>query len=316
MEEDKSGTEIEKQLQSLLTRSTELEQKARRRASYFVIIPVALAFILLMGTGLQMRASQQEVAVVEEKLGLVQDDLLSTRLQLDNTKEDLAAANDQADGARAELTETLVTLENVTGNLVEAQNRLARSDADMKVLQGEIAGLQDKVRAYNEEIVNLNKQIEDLQKSLDSVRDELQAATDLKRYNFTGDWLPALKYIEIAYPAAGELFQSIVENQDVPWFNGGFSVNQGFDSPGFAAHILELNERLVLSNPADRYNLSTLLSVRRGTPVVGDIVFYEGGYTMFYFIDETGVPFVIGMTSQGVLALAPDFAPVSGYATP
>lgn len=313
MEEDKSSTEIEKQLQSLLSRSTEHEQKARRRAFYWTVIPAALALILLMGTGLQMRSSNQAVSVAKVELGEVEDELLSVKLDLDNTNGALETANQDVIVAHEALTETLVTLEVVTGNLVQAQSRLAQSEIEMKVLQGEVDGLQEKVNGYNQEILELNRQIEDLLKSLESVQEELRAAIDLKRYRFVGDWMLTLKYVATRFPEAGGLLQTIIEYQEVPWTAGGFSTKEGFDSPSFAAYVLQLNERLSLTNPADRYNLINLVPIRRGTPQVGDIVFYDGGYTMFYFLDEQGVPFVIGMTTQGVLALTPDFAPVKGY---
>jgi len=272
--------------------------------------------ILLMGTGLQMRASKQAVSLAKVELGDVENELMSVKLELVNTNEDLIAANREVVMAHEVLTETLVTLENVTGNLVESQNNLARTDIEMKALQGEVDRLRERVNVYNQEILNLNQQIEDLQKTLESVQEELRAATNLKRYSFTGNWMQTIKYVSTAFPGAGGLLQTIVDHQDVPWFTGGYSVKQGFDSPSFAAYVLELNERLALNNPTDRYNLLALLPVRRGTPQVGDLVFYEGGYTMFYFWDEQGVPFVIGMTTQGILALAPDFAPVIGYWTP
>jgi hypothetical protein len=52
---------------------------------------------------------------------------------------------------------------------------------------------------------------------------------------------------------------------------------------------------------------------RRSKPLVGDVVFYQAGYTMFYYEYRGGSPFVIGMTPLGVLALKPDFAPVISY---
>jgi hypothetical protein len=70
----------------------------------------------------------------------------------------------------------------------------------------------------------------------------------------------------------------------------------------------------LLSAPASevRYNLQQVLPPT-SQPSIGDVVFYDLGYTMFYFKDENGEPFVVGMTPLGVLALRPDFMNVLGY---
>ena len=49
------------------------------------------------------------------------------------------------------------------------------------------------------------------------------------------------------------------------------------------------------------------------TPTTGDLVFYPGGYALFYFDDRSEGPFVLGMTPFGITALKPDFAKPLGY---
>jgi len=63
---------------------------------------------------------------------------------------------------------------------------------------------------------------------------------------------------------------------------------KGFDSPSFAAYLLEKNGLLAEPASAVRYRLRE--------PEVGPVAFHERGYTMFYFVDGQGQPFVIGMT--------------------
>jgi hypothetical protein len=48
-------------------------------------------------------------------------------------------------------------------------------------------------------------------------------------------------------------------------------------------------------------------------PREGDLIFYDGGYVMFYFRASSG-PFCIGMTPAGILSLRIDFGPrLLGY---
>ncbi len=48
--------------------------------------------------------------------------------------------------------------------------------------------------------------------------------------------------------------------------------------------------------------------------MVGDIIFYETGYTMLYFMDARNSPFCIGMTPVGIMTLNIEFGPrIIGY---
>ena len=306
-------TETETQIQALLSRAADREQKAKRLAFYLTVIPAALALILLMGTGLQMRSANDAVSNAQTELADTEKEIQTLSLQLDNTNETLETTQQEVVAANEALTETLVTLEVVTGDLVETQDQLTQTKVEYEGLIIEFDGLQEKVNIYHQEIIELNRQIDELHQSLDSVREELKAATDINRYRFQGDWLLTVKNIATRYPAAGDLLQTIVELQETQWYTGGFSPDLGFDSPSFATYVLQVNDRLGEESTEYRYALREYIPNRREGPRVGDIVFYQGGYTMFYFVDDVGVPFVIGMTTQGVLALSPEFAPILGY---
>ena len=44
------------------------------------------------------------------------------------------------------------------------------------------------------------------------------------------------------------------------------------------------------------------------------MIFYDTGYTMFYFSDERGHAFYVGMTTAGIVALEIEFGPrLLGY---
>jgi hypothetical protein len=48
-------------------------------------------------------------------------------------------------------------------------------------------------------------------------------------------------------------------------------------------------------------------------PRIGDLAFYPSGYVLFYFLDRSDRPFVIGMTPFGIAALEPGFATIVGF---
>ncbi|MDF1515536.1 MAG: hypothetical protein P1S60_17135 [Anaerolineae bacterium] len=306
-------TDIDEQMESLLNQSTEYEQKARRRAFYTSLIPAALALILLMGTGLQIRSTNLAVTVAQGEVIHLQDEIRALQLKLDNSYDDLDAAQRSVVAVQTTLTETLRTLESITNDLVTSREQLAQTGNALEALQDGSGNLQNKVDLYSQEIEQLEQDIVDLQQSLDSVTGELGAVLANNRIQTSSDLASIAQAIAKNYPQAGALLETVSELQGSSWRVGGFAPDEGFDSPGFAAFVLEYNDRLTLDDPADRTNLPGLLPARTTTPQMGDIIFYEGGYAMFYFVDVNGVPFVVGMTSRGVLVLAPDFAPVIGY---
>lgn len=111
-----------------------------------------------------------------------------------------------------------------------------------------------------------------------------------------------------------------LRERDVVWRVGGTSPNQGFDSPSFAIFVLEKQSLVPKGSmaqirpdvPGELRLLRTLLKTE-SNPSVGDVVFYANGFTMFYYKDRSGRPFVMGMTPVGILCLDPDFAQIVGY---
>jgi hypothetical protein len=90
------------------------------------------------------------------------------------------------------------------------------------------------------------------------------------------------------------------EHRKLP-FNGANTRDLGFNSPGYANYLL----RLTAHPPLEQ------LHPRIGEPKNGDIITYQGGYTMFYFRVQ-GKTFVIGMTPEGILSLNPQFGHQTG----
>jgi hypothetical protein len=226
--------------------------------------------------------------VTEGQLSVTQSELVATQTTLADTEKELAATKEE---------------------LIAAQERLDQ-------LERELDELAQRSESYRVEIADLERQKGELVEELRDTNEQLKLATDLNQYRFTGDWPLTIKLMAsnyMFYGIPGDFVIELNNLQGVAWKLGGFSPGEGFDSPSFVAYILDSYGLLDAPAIDVRYGLDRVLPVRVGPPQVGDIVFYEAGYTMFYLVDEEGQPFVLGMTPVGVLALEPDFAPVKSY---
>lgn len=129
------------------------------------------------------------------------------------------------------------------------------------------------------------------------------------RFNYSID-----KELFSRYPAQTRILEeirSLMSNSKIKWHLGGKYAEEGFDSPGFARYILNKYSKTVVPEK-DTYNMKDFLETT-GNPTIGDIIFYEHGYTMFYF-EYHNTPFCVGMTPVGVTSLQLNFGPaILGY---
>jgi Skp family chaperone for outer membrane proteins len=270
---------LEDQLQSLVMQTEQRERTARRRAVIYSLVPVVLAIALLFFSSSQIQQASQQ-------LNSIREDLQNSQQQLDTIKQELAQKQEEINRSQQEL-------EATRKKLRQAQADAAQAHADTTDLQ---------------------KRLNELNRELENITEQLKYATDFKKYEFTGDLALSIKELFSRYPAQADLFSDIygLQLNDIGWKLNGVSPEEGFDSSGFAAYALNGRGLLPISASATQNDLRQLLP-STDRPEVGDIVFYEAGYTMFYFEDENGTPFVVGMTPFGILALKNDFAPIRGY---
>lgn len=183
----------------------------------------------------------------------------------------------------------------------------------------QVQDLENQAAKHREQVAELRSQITSLERQLKETEARLEEATDLSRYVHPID-LVDMKIIYSRYPREARILTQIwfLRDRGVRWRLGGQSPAEGFDSPSFAAFILrELN----LPGGDVRPGESILATSRRllerlpptSRPRVGDLVFYPGGYALFYFVDRREQPFVIGMTPSGITALKPDFARAEAF---
>lgn len=128
-----------------------------------------------------------------------------------------------------------------------------------------------------------------------------------------------LKEYSSDYTPQAQMLIFLLERQqmNIPWNPGGFSEADGFDSPNFALYALERQGLMPASvEPGTPpWQLLPTISV----PADGDIVYYQSGYTMFYYElpasygSQAARTCVIGMTPIGIISLPVDFAPPLGY---
>lgn len=202
--------------------------------------------------------------------------------------------------------------------LIAAQLLIAVITVAIILIVGlKIKPLIEKKAELEKEVVILTKDKTDLENTIGGlekhiheleVRIEETMVFDRNRYQM--DWTNAKSLLSSVYSSRQErLILDIIgmKMEGVGWKLNGYSPEVGFDSPSFAAWLLNKNELLRIE-PSQRYRLPEMLP-ETDNPRTGDLVFYDSGYAMFYFRDRSGHPFCIGMTPLGIVALEINFGP-------
>jgi hypothetical protein len=177
----------------------------------------------------------------------------------------------------------------------------------------ESQSVQGDAENYKNQVTELQAQLADAQKALSE-------AVNLSRSVRPIDYANA-KELASRFPGSESLLQNILDlrQRRIKWKIGGQSPQEGFDSPNFAMYMLrqkrasgiELRPGESVSSDAGRSLYDKLPPTTQ--PQTGDLVFYPGGYAMFYFADPREGPFVLGMTPFGIAALKSDFTKPVGY---
>ena len=174
----------------------------------------------------------------------------------------------------------------------------------------------------NQQVKELTQQKNKLEENINELNDEINTKTDSlaemknimelainykdKRhsFNFSVD-----KELYSLYPKQTQMLtdmRNMIDSGQIKWHLGGSTPESGFDSPSFATFMI--NKHSATNVPvSERYQLRNVLP-STDEPEVGDIVFYEHGYAMFYF-KYRNQPFVVGMTPIGLTSLTYDFGP-------
>ncbi len=277
----------ENDLETILENINQRAAKAQGRALIITLIPIIIGIALIAVTWQQVGKASAELDKAEESLS--------------SANQSLTEAEKKNSELQNSLTESASKLETLQSQVKELENKINSYNTDIKSLEAERELLEAEKRQLVDSVTSLNAQVEE--------------SGVLRNKFFEGDVLVILKDMSGDYPAQTELLEEILNRQSpdsgTTWLAGGVGPLE-FDSPGFAAFLLT-EKGLVSGKPEDlHYNLlNSLHSIN--TPENGDIVFYKGGYTMFFFQDPyTQENFVIGMTTFGIVAMKYDFAPLIG----
>ena len=174
------------------------------------------------------------------------------------------------------------------------------------------------------EVSFLEEKLHETERQLRDTEAALREATNLKKYVVPIDYI-SVKHIAVNNPGVFDLLHNILtESRDIKWHLNGKSPEEGFDSPGYAAYVLKRagkGQSVSFSDIGNSSIRQQLLAELPHKPInsplqSGDLIIYKGGFSMFYFVEESSASshelrkreFVIGMTPLGVTALEKHFA--------
>jgi hypothetical protein len=226
--------------------------------------------------------------------------------QLDTTQSQLVESSQQ-------LSDSQEQINNLSTQLIQTKDELETLKPQVEQLKKDADALKAQVENNKVEIADLEAQRDNLKAQVEFLSAQVEESRVLKNKLYKGEILVTLKDM-YEYPAQSQVLEEILRQQNIAIWEPGRVGPEKFDSPGFAAYLLN-QFGLVQGDPNTiHYSLLNILSaVSTPKPAIGDIVFYQGGYTMFYFQDpSTGDEFVIGMTTFGIISLKYDFAPIIG----
>ncbi|MCK5729889.1 MAG: hypothetical protein KAH68_02365 [Draconibacterium sp.] len=181
--------------------------------------------------------------------------------------------------------------------------------------QNQVAVLTNEMQTLETTVIELNKEIITKTDKLVEMERAYKLAINYKDKRFHFDFKRD-KELFSRYPKQTKMItemRRMIDANEIKWHLGGNSPEQGFDSPSFATYIInKFSKTAVPAN--ERYKLKEILPTTT-KPKVGDVVFYEQGYSMIYF-EYRNRPFVVGMTPIGLASLTLEFGPkILGFAS-
>ena len=194
--------------------------------------------------------------------------------------------------------------------LITAQLLIAVITVAIILIVGlKIKPLIEKKAELEKTVINLENTIGELQKNINELEVRIKETMVFDRNRYQMNWMNAKFLLSISSSRLEKLILDIISMKmdEVGWKLNGYSPEEGFDSPSFAAWLLNKNKLLQIE-PLQRYRLPEMLQ-ETDNPRMGDLIFYDSGYAMFYLKDKNGHPFCIGMTPLGIAALEINFGP-------
>ncbi|MBI5294101.1 MAG: hypothetical protein HY869_01405 [Chloroflexi bacterium] len=259
-----------------LARNIEHRELLARRRAWL------LSLVPLVFAGLLLAYTVWQVAGAKLELAQTEAQLSNTSSQLDTVESNLTSLQSQLPTAQAALTQ-------VGEQLTQSQSALETAQQELDLSQSALATAQvdlDSARAFIRKACPIN---------VEAIKEFMNQET------------PAVEMLR---------FLLVMQEDNIRWNPGGFSPEEGFDSPDFALYALQNFGFLTDYGRGSRpWNI-----LRPASSLMdGDIVYYDSGYTMFYY--NLPVSYgssdtrecVIGMTPLGIQAQLIDFAESPDY---
>lgn len=265
----------EEQFKSLSQQIEQREQLARRRAWLITLIPIILAVLFLTYTLWQIAQAEEQLSIRTSQLAAVEDDLTLLRTQVPEAQATFGSVQVLADQLQTELSQART-------EVAEARSALATATAQLSETQKEL----DAARVFAQNTCPLDE-------------------TVLK--NYVSDYTPQAQVL---------IYLMEAQRREIPWNPGGFSETDGFNSPDFALFVLQnAVPGLPLVSPDYQPGTAPWQILQPTSRLEnGDIIYYQSGYTMFYyklpvgFASRKTIDCVIGMTPLGVISQEMGFA--------
>ncbi len=272
----------EEQLEELARKIEQRQLITRRWVWLTTMIPIIFAVVFLVYTLWQINIAVQKRNQAVTALEQATLELATVEAKIPAAQATVTAAEATQVQLQVGLSQAQVALATSTAELANVQAALATSNADMLTARG-----------FTPYACSISPE-------------------RLKEHAYGTRQADVLNY----------LFS--LQQKNVAWNPHGFSIADGFDSPNFALFVLQnATEPPLVSPDIQRdtlpWNIITLPSTT--SPKDGDIIYYESGYTMFYYnigVDpdpntmQYYIPCVIGMTPLGIQVLKVDFATQRG----
>ncbi len=174
----------------------------------------------------------------------------------------------------------------------------------------------NKIKQLNEiknEREKYIKEIDSMKVQINALQKQLEKSTDFVSNLHQINWSES-KMLFSLFPKQARLLSEIkdMKRGNIKWKIGSINPQKGFDSPSFATYMINKYSKTHVDEK-NRYKLKDFIKPI-DKPETGDLIFYEWGYSMFYFTDESHQPYCIGMTPAGIVALNINFGPkILGY---
>lgn len=191
--------------------------------------------------------------------------------------------------------------------LLYTLDAIDQAETDLHATRVALVAATAEVESKRRAVAALEAQVASLETQLADVSARLSEAVGMRNQILEFDWAEA-KFLASQSERLAKLVFVIndLHQRGVGW---GFenTPEDGFTSPGLAGYALQKIGRL----PDDLEPAHALaqLPVEQGEAELGDLIFYEPSYYLFYLRDQDGQPFVLGMTPFGILPLQVDFGP-------